>query len=319
MTRSTPSLFAMLVMIPFIHILAGCHDGADIPPLEPRTVVTGLPDAENQTVTRDGRLFVSAADGLYEITRNEHGAFRKVQHLAGTCQFRGLAEFDGILYGACQDGLTSHLVAVDLDGPSPSRPEPFERYSIHTFREIFFPNGVTVDDVGRLYVNDMINLSPGLGRIVRVEIDPATGRVTDEYVWLDAGLLAPNGMVYTGDGLAVTDLACVKKITMDDDPYRSPLSVDTLACRPSDYLDDLTIHEDGFIVTAFASGSVFAIDAGGELLWEMPPETLPSPSSVSLGRGTGIFPDDTVTVTVIGTLFDHESELGNRLSYFYLP
>ena len=315
---STGRFFAVAPLFMLL-ILFGCHGSNDIDFFEVRTVVDGLPDAENVLITRAGRLFVSAWDGLYEITERVGGGLRKDRVLEGSCNFRGLAEFDDTLYAACQDGLSSHLVAYDLAPGTPSGPEPYELHSIHQFERVFFPNGIAADEAGRLYINDMVNLSLGLGRIVRIEVDHATGRIEDEYVWLDFGLLAPNGMTCVDGSLVVTDLWNVKRIPIRDETYGTPPKAEIIYSRPTHIFDDLAVKGDEIVVADFTNGSVFAIDASGEVVWETPPEAVPGPSAVELGQRTPLFSDNAVIVTAIGTLFEQESTNGNSLNYFLVP
>jgi len=309
------SAFTLFILL----ILAGCHGSTDVDFFEIHTVADGLPDAENVLITRSGRLFVSAWDGLYEITQSGGGGLCKDRVLEGSCNFRGLAEFDDTLYAACQDGLSSHLVAYDLASDAPSGPEPYELYSIHEFERVFFPNGIAADEEGRLYINDMVNLSPGLGRIVRIEVDHGTWQIADEYVWLDFGLLAPNGMAYVDGSLVVTDLWNVKRIPIRDETYGAPPRAEIIYSRPTHIFDDLAVKGDEIVVADFTNGSVFAIDASGEVVWETPPEAVPGPSAVELGQRTPLFSDNAVIVTAIGTLFEQESTNGNSLIYFLVP
>ena len=313
------ALYLTVAPLFMLLILSGCHSSTDVDFFEVRTVVEGLPDAENLLITRAGRLFVSAWDGLYEITQTGSGGLHKGRVLEGSCNFRGLAEFDDTLYAACQDGLSSHLVAYDLASGMPSGPEPYELYSIHEFEEVFFPNGIAADEAGRLYINDMVNLSLGLGRIVRIEVDHVTGQIADEYVWLDFGLLAPNGMTYVDGNLVVTDLWNVKRIPIRDDTYSPPPRAEILYSRPTHIFDDLAAKGDEIVVADFTNGSVFAIDASGEVVWETPPQAVPGPSAVELGERTPLFFDNAVIVTAIGTLFEQESTNGNSLNYFLVP
>lgn len=297
-----------VIMLSALLFFSGCYA------VEIITAVEGLPDAENSIATRDGRFFVTCTNGVYEIRKNPDGnsefEYVKETVISESGLFTGIAEYNGVLYTTLMKSVTETVLkSINLSTG--------EVKTVYRFTKVLMPNGIAFDAAGNLYVNDMIDLSLTLGRIIKLAIDHSSCNVTGESIWLDCGLAAPNGMKYYNNSLLVTDLGSVKRIPVVNG---RPGTMTVLYTRAS-MLDDLAVYGNNLIVCDNLKGTVFELDysvRGGKVLRELDAESISGPSSIVHGSSTnGLFNKNCVVVTSKGIIYELNSNIGNSLVYFY--
>lgn len=274
-----------------------------------------LPGAENQIFSDDGRLFVSAGSGLYEIHKNAAGEF-SAERISDACGFTGLAIRNGYLYAACG---SSELFA----GPLAT---PMQVEHIFDFEGMCIPNGTALGSDGRIYVVDEpLNICVPDPKIVRLTVDPADPmHIVSQEVWvqgsalgglflgLDNVLRFPNGLVREGNRFYATDGGSVFHVDLQPDGSAGPVT--PLFFQTTAH-DDLGLAgPDGLVVTDFVLGRLVLLSRSGELLQSTLPGLFSFPSSARLGRPPMFEPTD-IVVTETGVLVDQSLPL-DRLSLF---
>ncbi len=285
-----------------------------------RTVLLDIPAAENQIFTPDGRLFISAGSGLYEITKDGNGAFA-AGLITDECGFTGMAIIGDILYVNCGTGA---FYAARLE-------PTLQLQQIFTIEGMCISNGMAAGPDGNLYVVDEpLNVNPPANcvppdpKIVRLNVDPADPfHILGQEVWVQgspAGLLFlglnnvlrfPNGLVSQGNRFFGTDGGSVYRVDMM--PDGSAGKVELLFWEATAH-DDLGLAGDALVVTDFFKGRIFLLSQEGELLQETNPALFEFPSSARLGRAPMFEPTD-VIVTETGVLGDQSLPL-DHLSVF---
>lgn len=274
-----------------------------------------LPGAENQLFSDDGRLFVSAGSGLYEIHKSAAGEY-SAELISDACGFTGLAIRNGYLYAACG---SSELYAGPL--AVPMRVE-----HIFDFEGMCIPNGTALGPDGKIYVVDEpLNIcvpDPKIVRLTVSESDPM--QIVSQEVWvqgsalgglflgLDNVLRFPNGLVREGTRFYSTDGGSVFHVDLLPDGSAGPVT--PLYFSPTAH-DDLGLAgADGLVVTDFFLGRLVLVSRSGELLQSTLPGLFSFPSSARLGRPPMFEPTD-IVVTETGVLVDQNLPL-DRLSLF---
>lgn len=158
-------------------------------------------------------------------------------------------------------------------------------------------------------------------KILRVALDVNDPlQVVEISVWLDRGLLAPNGLQADGEYLYLTDsalpeLAAVRRLQWGPE---GPTAVDTVA-QFAGVPDDLSLLPGAagtaLLVPDFGLGGLRLFAADGRLLDSLPPLTLRFPSQARAARPPLFAPGD-ILITEKGLLGDTVSPVGNRLSLF---
>ena len=274
-----------------------------------------LPGAENQIFSDDGRLFVSAGSGLYEIHKSAAGAFSS-ELISDACGFTGLAIRGGHLYAVCG---SSELFAGPLS-------VPMRVEQIFSFEGMCIPNGTALGPDGKIYVIDEpLNICVPDPKIVRLTVNDANPmQVLSQEVWvqgsalgglflgLDDVLRFPNGLVREGNRFYATDGGSVFHVDLLADGSAGPVT--PLYFSPTAH-DDLGLAgADGLVVTDFFLGRLILVSREGELLQSTLPGLFSFPSSARLGRPP-MFESTDIVVTETGVLVDQSLPL-DRLSLF---
>ena len=274
-----------------------------------------LPGAENQIFSDDGRLFVSAGSGLYEIHKSAAGEFSAAL-ISDACGFTGLAIRQGYLYAVCG---SSELFAGPLA-------MPMQVEQIFSFEGMCIPNGTALGPDGKIYVIDEpLNVCVPDPKIVRLTVNPANPmQILSQEVWvqgsalgglflgLDDVLRFPNGLVREGNRFYATDGGSVFHVDLQPDGSAGPVT--PLYFSPTAH-DDLGLAgPDGLVVTDFFLGRLILLSREGELLQSTLPALFSFPSSARLGRPPMFEPTD-IVVTETGVLVDQSLPL-DRLSLF---
>ena len=136
-------------------LTADCHE---------KTVLMEMPSAENLLFSDDGRLFVSANGGVFEITRDNAGAFAATRISADGCTGGlGLAIARNHLYAICSGGLL-------YGGELTAQPALTELFALEG---MCIANGMAEGPDGHLYVVDeplsSVNCVPD-PKIVRLNV-----------------------------------------------------------------------------------------------------------------------------------------------------
>ena len=280
-----------------------------------RVVLMDLPSAENLTFSPDGRLFVSANGGVFEIKKDAAGAFTAAPIAEGCPGGLGLAIRGNILYAVCSG---MHIYAGELSA-TPQLKEIF------ALTGMCIPNGMALGADSNLYVVDEpLSLCVPDPKIVRLTVDPANPlHVTQQETWLQgspAGLLYlgldntlrfPNGLQSRGDAFFGTDGGSIYRVDLL--PDGSAGEVVPLYFEPTPH-DDLGIAGDNLLVADFAGVRILLLSQAGEPLQQTDRLLFSSPSSARLGRPPMFKPDE-IVVTETGVLGDNNLPL-DHLSLF---
>lgn len=270
-----------------------------------------IPDAENLLFSDDGRLFVSGGENVYEVARAESGLIATPLSASG-CNFTGLAIRAETLYAACFDG---QLYAAPLTAVA--------QLAAITPLGIAAPNGMAVGPDDALYIINGPVATTALPdpKILRVALAPGSPlQATDVSVWLEGGMLAPNGLQADGDQFyfsesGLPDIARVRRLTWTAE---GPGPIETVASFigvPDDF--SLLPSADGpyLLVPDFGLGGLRLFAPNGDTQAALPPLTLRFPSQARRGQPP-LFSSDEILITEKGVLGDTVSPIGNRLSVF---
>lgn len=280
-----------------------------------KTVLLDLPSAENLIFSPEGRLFVSAGLGVFEIKRDAAGAYSATPIAPDCGSGLGLAVRQNRLYAICSG---QRLFAGELSA-TPVLTEIF------TLSGMCISNGMALGADGNLYVVDEpLSLCVPDPKIVRLTLDPADPmRVLSQETWVQGSALGqlhlglnnvlrfPNGLQSEGQRFFGTDGGSLYSVDLQPDGSAGPVMPIhfEVAVR-----DDLGIAGDNLLVTDFATGRIQLISKAGEMLQSTQRGLFSFPSSIRLGRPPMFEPDD-ILVTETGVLTDNSLPL-DRLSLF---
>lgn len=227
----------------YMALLAGCIANE---PLE-KDVIARIGDAENILFTDTGRLFVTGAYGVYEISQDaaEHYVADVYFSAESECSFTGLAQIDDWLFTACMGPEEKALFAISLsDNSQFSVLDPLE--------DLVIPNGIAaIPQRNELLIADENFL--GQGGISKAEIDfsgplPVLAAFQSEWIGAAQGVRVSNGVKVKGDYIYLTDYGKLQRVYVD--PKDGPQTAETLY-ETGSVLDDLTLYCDGALIADF--------------------------------------------------------------------
>jgi sugar lactone lactonase YvrE len=305
-------------------ILAGCMGGkthpAKIPVNEPvpsQLVAKEIYDAENLAFDPRGRLFVSASGSLYVLTGlgGDPDEVRMSRAIDLDAVFAGMALGpDGCLYVVCYHKMKSKILRIDLhDERMP--------YSVYLEGGIKSPNGMRFDDEGVLYAADFGFYGPGMGRILKIERDPADPARAGKVTLLVKGLWGPNGIVIDRDRerLYFTETLAGKihylEKTGPGGFHPEPkllLNVDVSGPR-FPILDDLALDARGDLYVSNYNGDrILVVSPKGKILRSLAPRDIRHPTALAFGVMPG--DEESLYITQKGHMLVRERHTGDRLS-----
>lgn len=251
-----------------------------------RTLVEGIPAAENLLMSSDERLFVTGDEGIYEIVRGDDGGYAAETLAAATdCQFGGITETREVLYVNCYNFGDSYLYAAELtEKPS------FRR--IVTLDGILLANGLSSDPDGNVYV-----ATTGQNQILRLRFaaeDPF--ELIENRPFVRGSGLLTNGLKFYQGALYWSDGGYVKRAIVGESGELGRTR--TLLTRLT-FLDDLYVSTQGILVTDYLGNAVRAFDLNGRArgVSRIP---LTNPSSVLRAEGRAGFAEHALIVTERG-------------------
>jgi len=321
--------------------------------IEPRVPYTELDATERSTFTSDGRLWVigmrpneldELRGSLVEVVKTSNGQHMTQTLVAGTlegtvdgriggapagdpCIFSGMKAQGMRIYAGCvsPDRYRAALIEVDIaegtvragyfdscNAQPSSSPCEYTR---------FYPNGMSIDTDGRIYVSDMFThlkladdiptiSEEGTGTIIQIVVDravhsPGVLKFT-HHVWLvaDSAIdgVSPNGIQIDGDTLYYAAGPNINRVPIGPNGDAGALSVHYRGAELS-YIDDFCIVDGRIALARTLPPSLVAIDRPDES--GLAPELLVrdvdlrlTPSSISYQTDVNpVFPVDTLIVT----------------------
>lgn len=227
-------------------------------------------DAENQTYTKDGRLFVTGRDGIFEIIPSSVESVKVVQRLERqSCSFGGIVEVAGTLYANCYGKGLSYLYAAALKA-TPT----FKR--IYTLKNTVLANGLTADSRGWLYVAS--TFKDQILRLVPSNTNPLS--IARSETWLRGSGWLTNGIKFANEAIYWTDGTHVKRAIIKANG--APDKQKTIVAAPP-FFDDISVDSTEIMVADYLSGAIRRYDLNGN-----PTATIRSglagPSSVARAR-----------------------------------
>ncbi|MBK8970044.1 MAG: hypothetical protein IPM37_01250 [Hahellaceae bacterium] len=307
-------------------------------------------DAENILFTSKGELLVTGGQSIYrmEITTNASGikTYKPVRAYAGgDCQFAGIAQHGDWVFTVCAKpyvkwqnltfklGIDTQLMAANL---THSGPTTFKRLDIDWASDpldtLTIPNGLAFTPDGKLLIADENFF--GQGSVGRITLDysgqwPAITQFEKHWAGAEYGIKSSNGVKVTDNTVFISDGGKVRRLFLND---RHELEMTVILAdgtlRSNDpqanvfyqgglVIDDILPVCGGVALTQFIEGKLVYAAANGEV-YQTPPLSFESPSSLAIGQGPH-FKGDDLLITEKGLLLENNSKLGNRLTRVKLP
>lgn len=275
-----------------------------------------IPNAENIRMSSAGRIFVSAADAVYEVVKDDSEAYATQPVIAEDCSYNaGLAQLRDWMFSVCVN-LNPMFVGDRL---SLASGKLFAR-SLHDDRVVLvgelsdfsLPNGIDAiaeDDVILIADEDFT----GGGGVARAAIDfssdaPVIANLQTRWIGSAQNVSAANGVRVIGRDVFLTDINTVKRVPLDG---QGEPGVAQVIYQASTVLDDLAPYCDGLLVADFIRGLLVYTTLDGSVAVESS-GGFASPSAV-LAQATPLFEPDQILVTLVGSLGSTTSTYGDRL------
>lgn len=295
---------------------------------ETTLVVDGIPDAENQFFTDDGRLFVSGGENVFEIVRRADGSYDKLDTVHDACLVEGVTHVGNHIYAVCSVTALpaygeAYLLAGEITTPIPtesdisaSQVHPYITLQrIGTLQKLSIPNGLEAGADGSLYVS-----YSATGDIARIKL--ATPLQVDSIeTWSSHRVAFVNGLEWGGDDLYFTGFkdtgatAIFGRMHRNDDGTAGPPQI--LFERRNTVLDDITYYKGGLLITDYLNGSILFWQQN-EPVQETAQQIFFAPTSIAIGRPP-LFDNDLLLVTEKGIIFKNDTNGGDRLSQLPSP
>ncbi|MDD9941019.1 MAG: hypothetical protein OXU20_08285 [Myxococcales bacterium] len=232
----------------------------DLPPLTTARLETlvspeALPATENGAFLDDGRFFVAAAAGIYEIRAAGDGYEATLLVQSPGCVFGGLTSRGAKLYTPCTDliALTGELMVLDPDREDPvvSR-APFETEAGAHY------NGMAFGPDEALYLSNSLSANtpdPAVIRLVIVEEDPLrftqTPFLQGGATQATSGGTFPNGIRFARDTMYFVRGADVVAVPLDPGQRTAELKVVYEADGAFPVIDDFELTDGRLWLTEF--------------------------------------------------------------------
>lgn len=321
--------------------------------IEPQVPYTELDATERSSFTSDGRLWVIGVrpndltelrGSLVEVIATSDGQHTTQTLVSGTlegtadgriggapagdpCVFSGMKAQGMRIYAGCValDRYRASLIEVDLAAGTvragyfdSCNAEPSSSPCEHTR---FYPNGMSIDAEGRIYVSDMFThlrfaddiptiSEEGTGTIIQIVVDhsaqsPGVLKFT-HHAWLVADGAtdgySPNGIQIEGDALYYAAGANINRVVIEPNGAAGPLNVHYRGPALS-YIDDFCIVAGRMALARTIPPALVALDRPDEsgLALELGVRDVDlslTPSSISHQTGNNpVFPVDSLVVT----------------------
>lgn len=274
--------------------------------------IADIPEAENQLLTNDGRYFVTAGSGIYEMQNNQALKF------GPSCAYAGIMQAGDYLLTVCSQLAlinSTHKVyyAKLIPGQQP------QLTLLTQLNNMSLPNGMALQDAKHLLIADYNVL--GTGKIARLTFHAnSAGQLIPDafeasYLNSQQGIYSANGLRMQAGRLYFTDwvsaLAQSRVGYLDFDPQGNPGSAHILHSQAG-IIDDLLPACGGVLAADYLNGRLLFINAAGEL-FKSSLQQFPGLSSIMQGDGRHARTDQ-LLVTERGILFDSITPIGNQLS-----
>jgi hypothetical protein len=285
-----------------------------------------IADAENQFFTKTGRLFVTGGENIYEVKRDSSNKLVRSRPLfEENCYATGLVERKGYLYATCTSLEKLHLKNIFKIKNCKFKDQTFihciksffsksyllaakltesPRFQIiSSLESILFPNGLSVDDLGRLYSADSASR-----KIFRINISHDDPFYVEEIrPWFRKGLIFPNGLKIKRNKIYFTDLNTLKSLKIKRNG--SPGIVKIIYKSPH-MLDELSFFKNKILLTKISKGVITLVKKDGTSFDS--PRFSMNPSSILQGR-LPLFKENQFVITDKGFMYEFNSKRGNRL------
>ena len=194
-------------------------------------------------------------------------------------------------------------------------------YTVYLEGVIKTPNGMRFDDAGVLYAADFGFYGPGMGRILKIEPDPADPARAGKVTPLVKGLWGPNGIVIDRerDRLYFTETLAGKIHYLEKkgpEGFSSEpkllLDVDIPGPR-FPILDDLALDARGdLFVTNYNGDRILVVSPEGKILRSLAPRGIRHPTALAFGVMPG--DEESLYITQKGHMLVRERHEGDRVN-----
>lgn len=305
------SNFKILVSVCLTFVLSGCLT---------KQKVDNLAEAENQTITAEGRHFFTSSSGIAELTY-EYGK-RKLKYIKTDCDaLNGIESIGQWLIAVCADSKLikpkHKLIKIDLSNIDESTNRPHVS-TLFELTDIALPNGLAISPNQDFILIANYNLF-GRGFISRLHLNVtdnelAAGEFELKFLNHNHGIASANGIRFSQGDLYVSDFKASKlasriiKVRFIADEYLNHETIFSAAT----ILDDLMPTCEGVLVADYLMGRLIFINKHGKVS-RSKIQQFPGITSITWGQYP-LFSDNTLVITERGILNDSYTLIGNQIS-----
>lgn len=274
--------------------------------------VATIPSAENMRMTKDGRLFVTGSQGIYEIKKgNDKYTTNKLN--TDNCQYKGLAEMNDWLYTLCIEsygGLDSTAPFYKFASTSiwayPLKEDPSTaklRRLSPVVSAYFLPNGMdALPEKNQLIVaddNPLFDYAISLVDIRFESNEPVGVRITGSQAqWINEaqGVTRAKGVRVIDNSVFFTAKGELRRVDLDENG--EPITTATLLYKDKSIFYDLAPYCDGVVIADFLKGQLVYVNKEGTKA-QVIQKGLFTPSAVVMNAAP-MFDDDVYLVSELG-------------------